>query len=191
MSHESGERRSAPTPSFLCEMKDKYSPSKAYAFNLEKAEATERESKDKLARTLAKEPPRSQRQLQTLHSAQTQTLIKLKEAMDGPGFPRTTPRPFQRTDDVNAFEPLLMEYLEAGGDIEATASFQDYFGHNIGLDHWTLLRVATSAWVKAPNCMRLLLKHGSNPLGRDSTGRLVITEALATARHGDWEPGTS
>lgn len=116
-------------------------------------------------------------------------LDETRRKLVGPRFPNRTLRPFQRGDNLEAFRPLLEQYLEEGGDIDATASFKDYFGHELGgLHKWTLLRVAASIWVTAPNCMRLLLQHGASPLHEDSSGRSVLVEALSTARFTNWGP---
>jgi hypothetical protein len=109
-------------------------------------------------------------------------------AMGGPGFPNCSLQPGQASDCLDKFEPLLVEYLKMGGAVDDTATFQDFFGHDVGLQDWTLLRVAACVHTIAPKCMLVLLKHGANPLLRDSSGRNVVTEALATARYGDTRP---
>jgi hypothetical protein len=126
-----------------------------------------------------------------METEKTRQLVALGEAMGGPRFPNFALRPSQRDDDVEAFEPLLHKYLQQEGEdrsVNDTASFQDYFGQDISLHEWSLLMVAASIWVNAPRCMKLLLDLGANPLQKDSSGRHVLTEALATARHGKFGP---
>jgi hypothetical protein len=115
-------------------------------------------------------------------------LTAMALAMGGPGFPNSSLQPNQASDTVNRFQPLLLEYLKMNGSVDDTASFQDFFGHDSGLYDWTLLKVAVSIFVNAPNCMLVLLEHGASPLLLDSSGRNVITEALATARYGETGP---
>ena len=115
-------------------------------------------------------------------------LTAMALAMGGPGFPSCSIREGQASDCIEKFEPLLLDYLSMGGNVDDTATFKDFFGHHMGLKGWTLLRVAACAYINAPQCMLLLLNHGANPLLRDSTGRTVLAEAMATARHGATGP---
>ena len=92
-------------------------------------------------------------------------------------------------DDIETFQPLLDRYLDLPSrSIDDTASFDEFFGMDLKLDGWSLLRASASSFGHAPQCMRFLLKRGANPLQLDSAGSNVLTEALASTRKGKWEP---
>ena len=135
----------------------------------------------------------------------TQQLVAMGKAMGGPRFPNFTLKPYQKSDDVEEFGNLLEIYLNltttVGDDagsvkdktkrrtVNDTASFCDYFGHDLDLQDWSLLHVSACVFVNAPKCMKLLLENGANPLQKDSSsGRHPVMEALATARHGYFGP---
>mmetsp|Transcript_45086 Transcript_45086/g.109093 ORF Transcript_45086/g.109093 Transcript_45086/m.109093 type:complete len:504 (-) Transcript_45086:204-1715(-) len=132
----------------------------------------------------------------TIHTTTTSTskervsqLVAMCRAMGGPRYRNFALQPGQVHDNVKAFKPLLEQYLHQNdASIDDVASFADYFGQDIGLHGWTLLRAASSVWVNAPQVMKLLLQHGADPLHKDSSGRHIFTEALSTARHGYQEP---
>lgn len=133
--------------------------------------------------------------LDTLYGNQSfvkPSLKRICDAMGGPGFPDALQGVTFPLDDVHTFYVILNVYLKHGGSVNDTFDFDDGTLHDenltnckTGIKNWTLLHAASSVWINAPNCVRLLLTFGADIHAIDSTGRTPMSEAFSTARHYD------